>query len=36
MSPLHWAVDRGHVNIVKLLVEKGANLYSEVGDGVSG
>ena len=35
MSPLHWAADSGHVNIVKCLVEKGANLHSKDGYGVS-
>ena len=35
MSPLHWAADKGHVNIVKFLVEKGANLHCEDGLGVS-
>ena len=35
MSPLHWAAEEGHVNIVKFLVEKGANLHSEDEDGVS-
>ena len=34
ISPLHWAADSGQVNTMKHLVEKGANLNSEV-DGVS-
>ena len=34
-SPLHWAADGGHVNVVKFLVEKEANLHSEDDDGVS-
>ena len=29
MSPLHWAADSGHVDTVKCLVEKGANLHSK-------
>ena len=29
MSPLHWAAGGGHVNIVKMLVEKGAELNSK-------
>ena len=31
MSPLHWAADSGHVNIVKMLIEKGAKLNIEDG-----
>ncbi|CAG8610658.1 13236_t:CDS:2 [Acaulospora morrowiae] len=26
LSPLHWACDRGHLEIVKLLIERGANV----------
>ena len=36
MSPLHWAADGGHVNTVKMLIEKGAELHSkDDDDGVS-
>ena len=36
MSPLYWAADEGHVNIVVFLIEKGANLNSKDDvDGVS-
>ena len=29
MSPLHWAADGGHVNIVMCLIEKGAEVNSQ-------
>ena len=35
MSPLHWAADKGHVNTVKCLVEKGGEVNSKDGGGVS-
>ena len=35
MSPLHWAAGSGHMNIVKTLIEKGANLHSKDDEGVS-
>ena len=35
MSPLHWAVDGGHVHIVKFLIEIGADVNCKDDDGVS-
>ena len=35
MSPLHWAVDGGHVNTVKCLIEKDAEVNSKHEYGVS-
>ena len=35
MSPLHWAADGGHVNIVMCLIEKGAEVNSKDDAGVS-
>ena len=35
MSPLHWAADKGHLNTVRCLVEKGAEVNSKAKDGVS-
>ena len=35
MSPIHWAADNGQLKTVKFLVEKGANLHSKAGYGVS-
>lgn len=29
-TPLHWAVDRGHLNITELLVSKNANVNAKV------
>ena len=34
-SPLHWAAQEGYVNIVRCLVEKGAEVNSEDYKGVS-
>ena len=35
MSPLHWATDGGHIDTVKCLIEKGAEVNSQGGVGVS-
>ena len=35
MSPLHWAADGGHVNIVMCLIDKGAQVNCKDGFGVS-
>ena len=35
ISPLHWAADGGHVNIVMCLIEKGAEVNSQDEFGVS-
>ena len=35
MSPLHWAADKGHLNTVRCLVEKEAEVNSKAKDGVS-
>ena len=35
MSPLHWAADGDHVNIVMWLIEKGAEVNSKDDVGVS-
>ena len=35
MSPLHWAADGGHVNAVKCLIKKGAEVNSKDDCGVS-
>ena len=35
VTPLHWAADKGHVNTVKCLVERGAEVNSKDGVGVS-
>ena len=35
MSPLYWAADGGHVNTVKCLIEKGANIHIKDEYGVS-
>lgn len=32
-TPLHWAVERGHLPVVRLLVEAGANVDARRGDG---
>ena len=32
-TPLHWASSEGHLNIVKLLVEEGADIYARNLDG---
>lgn len=29
MTPLHWAVERGHIQIIKLLLDNGASVYSK-------
>ena len=34
-SPLHWAADGGHVDTVKYLIDKGAEVNSKDGFGVS-
>ena len=35
MSPLHWAADEGHVDTVKSLIEKGADVNCKDNDEVS-
>ena len=35
MPPLHWAADGGHMNTVKWLIEKGAEVNRQGGAGVS-
>ena len=35
MSPLHWAADGGHIDTVKCLIEKGAEVNSQDETGVS-
>uniref|UniRef100_A0A1D1YME2 Acyl-CoA-binding domain-containing protein 2 n=1 Tax=Anthurium amnicola TaxID=1678845 RepID=A0A1D1YME2_9ARAE len=32
-TPLHWAVDRGHFNIVEILISKGADVNAKDGEG---
>ena len=34
-TPLHWAAEGGHVDMVKYLVKKGANIHSKDKDRVS-
>ena len=29
MSPLHWAIDKGHLNTMKCLLKKGADVNSK-------
>lgn len=29
-TPLHWAVDRGHFNVVELLISKGTDVNAKV------
>ena len=31
-APLHWAVDRGHLNVTELLLSKGADINAKVKD----
>ena len=35
MPPLYWAADGGHIDIVKCLIEKGAEVNSKDDEGVS-
>ncbi|KAL5988526.1 hypothetical protein ACLOJK_036291 [Asimina triloba] len=32
-TPLHWAVDRGHMNVVELLISRDANVNMQDNDG---